>query len=278
MAGIDAFVPELWAATVMRTLENSLVAKQICSTEYTGDIKKMGDTVHFAGLLDPAVSAYAGTVSYESLISSDVPLLIDQANYFGFDVTDIEAAQARLDLQTSQAARAAYKLRDTCDAYILGLYGQAGLAGVTDTTCDTTTILGDIGLLSQQLDEANVPNEQKAIVIPPWVKLKLMLAGIKFQIKNGIKGATGLQWTDDLGFDLYVSNNLTDTASTPVTKILACSKSAIAFAEQIIETEVIRRETAFANGVRGLHVFGAKVVKPNEMAVGTLTYTAETAI
>lgn len=278
MAGTKAFVPQIWAATIMRTLEKSLIARQICNTDFTGEIKKYGDTVHFPGLVDPAVSAYSGAITYENLLSSDVPLLIDQQNYFAFKVSDIEKAQSKVELQNSQAARAAYKLRDTCDAFILGLYAQAGLAEVVDATLDSATVLSAIGLMSQRLEEANVPDEQKVIVIPPWVKLKLMLAGVKFGIKQGIKGATGLQWTDALGFDLYVSNNLTNTAATPVTKCIGCSKNAIAFAEQVVETRAMELEDSFDVGVSGLHVFGAKVVRPNEMVVGTFTYAAETAI
>lgn len=277
-AGANAFIPQIWAATVMRTLKNNLVARQICNTDYTGEIKQHGDTVHFPGLIDPAVAAFSGSITYEALLSSDVPLVVDQKNYFAFKVSDIDKAQANVDLQNSQAQRAAYKLKDTCDAYILGLYGEAGLAGVTDSTLSSVTVLSSIGLMAQRLDEANVPDNQKVIVIPPWVKLKLMLAGVKFGIKEGIDGASGLQWTDALGFDLYVSNNLTNTASTPVTKCIGCSRNAIAFAESVVKTRAMELEDDFAVGVSGLHVFGAKVVKPNEMVVGTFTYAAETTI
>ena len=98
------FSPKVWAATVMRTLEANLVAKKICSTDFTGKISKMGDAVYFNGLADPTIAAYTGaTISYEGLQDSRITLLIDQANYFAFKVGDIEKAQAELDIKGSQA-------------------------------------------------------------------------------------------------------------------------------------------------------------------------------
>jgi hypothetical protein len=273
-----AFVPQIWAATIMRTLEKNLIARQICNMDYTGEIKKHGDTVHFPGLMDPAVNTYAGTITYETLLSSDIPLLIDQQNYFAFKVTDIEKAQSKVDMQSSQANRAAYQLKNACDAHILGLYGQAGLTEVEDTSLDSATVISSVGLMAQRLEEVNVKRDNMVIVIPPWVALKLRLAGITFGIKEGASVKNGLEWTKELGFDLYVSNNLTNTAGTPVTKCLGLSRNAIAFAEQIVETRAMDLEDSFSVGVSGLHVFGAKVVKPKEMVVGTFTYAAETTI
>ena len=274
---IDAFIPQIWDGKILLTLRKSLIALQICDKKPQGEIKKKGAVVHFTGMQRPTISKYTGTITYETLKSGDVPLTIDQYDDFAFEVDDIKEAQASVELEDSSASEAAYGLRDTADQYVLGMYGQAGLTAVTDATLDSATVLSSIGLMSQRLDEVNVPNERKWIVIPPWVKLKLQLAGIKFGIKQGIKGATGLQWTDELGFDLYVSNNLA-SGGAGNTKCLGGSKNCIVYAEQILETEAIRLESKFATGVRGLHVYGAKVVRPNELVVGDFTYAAETAI
>lgn len=271
----QAFIPELWAATILRNLENNLVAKQICYTQYTGEIKKLGDTVHFTSMADPAVKAYEGTISYEALASTDIPLICDQGNYIAFDVEDIEAAQANVALQTSQTARGSYRLRDKCDKYILGLHADA--SNTLAKTVTAANAFEAIAEISQKLDEANVPKEQKWIVIPPWMKTKLLLAGIQFGVKQGSHSATGLEWTKELGFDLYVSNNVvnTGTASAPVSKVLGGSNSAIALADSITEMRALDRESKFAIGVSGLHVFGAKVIKPEELVCATLTYKAE---
>ena len=98
-----------------------------------------------------------------------------------------------------------------------------------------------------------------------------MLAGIKFQINNGVNGTGSLGFTDELGFDIYVSNNLAKDSSGK-TMMLCGSYSAIAYAEQVLETQVIdRMESSFATAVRGRLVFGAKVIKPKELICTPVT-------
>lgn len=274
------FAPKIWAATILRTLEDNLIAKKVCNTAYTGDIKKSGDAVYFNGLADPTIAAYTGaTITYEALQDSRITLLVDQANYFAFKVGDIEKAQAELDIKGSQAQRSAYGLRKQCDSYIMGLYTQAGKT-VTAATVTSANVLSVIGTYQQLLAESNVMDEDMFLVIPPWLQLKLKLAGIKFSINEGVNGKGGMAWTNELGFDVYVTNQVvnTGTVATPVSQVMAGSKNAIAFADQITDTEDMRLEGTFDTAVRGLHVFGAKVVKPLELVTGALTFGAESAI
>lgn len=273
------FVPAIWTTKILRTLEDNLVAKKICNMDAEGEIKKAGDTVYFNGLADPTITAYTGSVTYEGLQDAGVTMHIDQQNYFAFKVGDVQKAQANVDLKGSQAARAAYKLKEACDTNIMSLYDQANLT-VTDSSCDTASILSTMGSIQQKLAEVNVPSSDMWCVIPPWVQLKLKLAGIKFEINNGLNGTGGMAWTNELGFDIYVTNQVinTNTVDAPVSKVMSGSYNAIAFAQQIIETESMRLESSFDTGVRGLHVFGRKVVRPDLLCTATLTYTAETAI
>lgn len=274
------FVPKLWAATILRTLEDNLVAKKICNTDYTGEIKNKGDAVYFNGLADPTISTYTGsTISYEGLQDARVTLVVDKADMFAFKVGDIEKIQAELDVKGSQAQRAAYGLKKACDTNIMGVYGQAGKT-VTAATITSANVLSVIGTFKQLLDESNVPESEMWLVVPPWLKLKLTLAGIKFQIANGINGTGSMAWTNELGFDMYVTNQVanTGTVATPVSQIMAGSKNAIAFADQITETEDLRLIDTFDTAIRGLHTYGFKVIKPLELVTGSLTYGAETAI
>ncbi|MFD0673929.1 hypothetical protein [Cohnella sp. GCM10027633] len=277
--GVQNFVPAIWSTKILRTLEDNLVAKKICNMDAEGEIKKAGDTVYFNGLADPTITAYTGSVTYEGLQDAGVTMHIDQQNYFAFKVTDIQKAQANVDLKGSQAARAAYKLKEACDTNIMSLYGEANLT-VTDASCDTASILSTMGAIQQELAQVNVPSSDMWCVIPPWVQLKLKLAGIKFQINNGLNGTGGMAWTNELGFDIYVTNQVinTNTVQAPVSKVMAGSYNAIAFAQQIIETESLRLESSFDTGVRGLHVFGRKVVRPDLLCTATLTFAAETTI
>jgi hypothetical protein len=116
------------------------------------------------------------------------------------------------------------------------------------------------------------------LVIPPWVQLVLELAGIKFSINEGINGKGGMSWSKTLGFDTFVTNQVVETAGTPVSEIMAGSYNAIGYAQGLMKTEALRAETAFATHIRGRLVYGCKVLKPKELARATLTYTAETAI
>ena len=177
---------------------------------------------------------------------------------------------AAIGLKDSQTKRASYNLGLAVDKYVLGLYEDAGETR-TAVTVTPSNVLETIAAAKQSLEEENVPDGQSWIVVPPFVKTKLMLAGIKFQINNGVNGTGSLGFTDELGFDIYVSNNLAKDDSGK-TMMLCGSYSAIAYAEQVLETQVIdRMESSFATAVRGRLVFGAKVIKPKELICTPVT-------
>ncbi len=274
------FAPKIWAAAIYRTLEDNLVARKIANTQYEGEIKKKGDAVYFNGLADPTIGTYTGAdISYEALQDARTTLLIDQANYFAFKVGDIEKVQAELDIKGSQAQRAAYGLKKAADSYVMGMYTQAGKT-VDAATITTANVLSTIGSFQQKLAESNVPESEMWMVLPPWLKLKLTLAGVKFSINEGLNGKGSMAWTNELGFDMYVTNQVvnTGTVAVPVSQIMAGSKNALAFANQLVETEDLRLEKTFDTAVRGLNVYGARVIKPLELVTGALTFGAETDI
>lgn len=281
----DAFVPQIWDSQVLRTLEDNLIARQICKAVPSIKAKGAGDTVYFNGLADPTVDDYTGSITYEALVSSQVALLIDQQKKYAFKVTDVEAMMANVDLKGSQASRAAYQLKKAVDTYIFGsstspAVVDAGTTLAADATCDSATILSDISEFSRVLEEQNVMSGDKWIVIPPWVKEKLQLAGVKFQINNGINGTGGMEWATYLDLDVYVSNNLynSGTAAAPVTTLLGGSYNAIVYEDVLNTSRVMPLESSFDMGLSGLLVFGAKVVKPMELVKRICTYAAESAI
>jgi|GEM_PF-370780 len=274
-----AFIPELWDASIMRTLEDNLVLKKICNLAPTKKIQKYGDTIYYSGLADPTVTDYTGSLTYETLQDEQIPLLIDKQKSYAFKVTDIEQAMANVDLKGSQAERAAYMLKDACERDVFqNVINDAGAGTVTDNTCDSATILGDIALAAQKLYEQNVKDNNMWMVIPPWVMIKLKLAGVAFSINEGINGKGGMQWTRDLGFDVFVTNTVYNSATTPTSECLAGSYQSIGFAEKLMKSRAIELEDSFATGLSGLLVYGYKVLKPKELVRMTLTYAAETAI
>lgn len=272
------FIPTLWSTKILRVLEDNLIAKKICSREHEGEIKKAGDTVKFQGLSDPTINTYAGSVSYETLKDAGLLMQIDQQKYFAFKVDDVDKAQTNIDEKGSQASRAAYKLRETADSFILGKYTDANLS--VSGTITSANILSKVGEAQQKLAEANVSESDMFMIIPPWMRLKLQLAGIKFNINEGLNGTGGMAWTKELGFDVYVTNQVVNLGSTatPQSQCLAGAYNSIVYADQVIETEMIRLESQFANAVRGLHVYGGKTIRPDLLCKFDATFGAETTI
>lgn len=256
-------IEKIISAEIVRTNEDNLLANTVCNTAFVGDIRSKGDSVTFIGLNDPSVYDYTGTLTYEDIDDHAITLYVDQDKAFSFKVKDIEELRSSIGLADSQTKRASYLLRNEVDSYVFGLYKEAGET-MTATDATPSNVLSLITGMKQKLEEANVPDGRTWLVVPPFIKTKLLLAGVKFQINNGVNGTGAVGFTDELGFDVYVSNQL--SVKDGKTMMLAGSYSAIAYAEQVLETQVIdRMEDSFDKAVRGRLVFGAKVIRPAEL-------------
>ncbi len=263
-------IEKIISAEILRTNEDNLLANTVCNTSFAGDIKDRGDSVVFVGLNDPTVYDYEGSITYEDIDDSSLTLLIDQDKAFSFKIKDIEALRSSIGLEDSQTKRGSYLLKNEVDTYVFSLYNDAGvIMDAVDAT--PANVLQTVASMKQKLEEANVPDGRTWIVVPPHIKTKLMLAGIKFQINNGVNGTGAVAFTDELGCDIFVSNQLS-TNDSGETMMLAGSYSAIAYAEQVLETQVLDRlENSFDKAVRGRLVFGAKVIKPAELVCCPVT-------
>jgi hypothetical protein len=260
-------IPKLVSTKLLMTLHNDLIAKKICTMDTGSQIKKQGDTVTFPGLSTPTISAYTGTITPETLKDAGATLLIDQANYYSFYVDDIEAFQSIIDLKGTSVEEAGYGLLNTADRFVFGLHAGAGTT-ITATVSETIA-LSTTSTVIRKLTEANVKPNQRWMVIPPWYQEKLELAGVKFGILEGVAGTkSGVSWVNHLNTDMYVSNNLVTTGAegSYVTQCLAGSYNSIVYAEQILKSRYLPEVAAsFAGQADGLHVFGAKILKPNEL-------------
>lgn len=275
------FIPEIFDASIMRTLEDNLIFKKIVRMVPTKQASGKGDTVYFTDLADPTITDYTGTITHEALKDSQIAMLVDKEKTFAFKVADEDTLMANVDLKGSQASRAAYNLKRSVETEALQtIAGYATAGTVTDTTCDSATIISDIGLLQQYLAEQNVDSSNMWCIIPPWVQLKLKLAGIVFQINNGLDGNGGMYWTHDLGFDIYVTNTVynSNTVAAPVSSVLAGSYQAIGYTDIQLATRNIPLEGSRAVGIDGGLIYGYKVIKPKELAKAVLTYYAESAV
>lgn len=275
------FIPELFDASVYRTLEDNLVLKKICTAALKAPIKEYGDTVYFTDLADPTITDYTGTLNAEELVDSQIAMLIDKTKTFAFKVQDVDRLMANVDLKGSQAERAAYSLKDAVERDVFRYVGDAANAGTALTaTIDATLAISTVSELARQLYENNVQDSNMWMLIPPWMMIKLKIAGIEFSINEGINGKGGMQWSKDLGFDVYVTNTVYNagTQAAPVSTVLAGSYQAIGYADQQLTTRTIELSASRSTQLDGGLVYGYKVIKPKELAKLTATFAAEAAI
>src|SRR5215207_7438309 len=265
---ITNMLPSIWSARILAKLEKNLVFAQpgVVNRDYEGDIRADGDRVHIHSFNDLTIGTYtknSTTISYEQLTDTRVTLLIDQARYFSFKIDDVDAAQMRPELIDAASDRAAYQLAEDADSYVASLYSGASTSN-PDNTIETsqftaTNVYQKFVDLSVLMDQVNLPADGRYAVVPPWVK-GLLLQNASFlaaQPSATLNGQVG----QIAGISVLVSNNVKTTGSAPVVShIMAGVPSALSFAEQIVNIEALRLEGSFADAVRGLHLYGAKVM------------------
>lgn len=279
---LQNFIPTIWAGEILDTFQNSHVLASLCNRDYEGEIKQAGDTVKINAIGEISVASYvknSTSITPEELQTAQTTLLIDQSKYFAFKVDDVDAVQANVTVMQKAMAKAAYKLSETADAAIAALYASAAHT-VTDATFDSALAFDTIAQAAQYLNEESAPKQGRWLVLPPWAITKLLLAKIlntegsvnaENELSNGFIGTL-------MGFKVYESNNLYQTGTAPnyTTIALAGVPEAISYAEQIVKVEAYRPEASFSDAVKGLHVYGYKVVQPKGLVAISLTYSAET--
>lgn len=278
---IRGFIPELYDASIYRTLEDNLVLKKICKAPIKAPIKEYGDTVYFTDLGDPTISDYTGTLTAEELQDSQVAMLIDKTKTFAFNVKDVDGLMANIDAKGSQTERAGYQLKDVVERDVFQNVGTGANAGTAlSATITSANVISQVSELARQLYENNVQDSNMFMLIPPWMMIKLKIAGIVFEINEGLNGKGGMFWTKDLGFEAYVTNTVYNagTQATPVSTVLAGSFQAIGFAEKMLVTRNIVLSGSRATQIDGGIIYGYKLIKPKELAKGTFTFGAESSI
>lgn len=271
---VDAFIPEVWASELMVPLQESLVLASGIATNrnFEGSIQGPGDQVHINSLTRPTVVDYSRNVDVvpQLLDTNDQVLAIDHGKAFAFIVDDVDKVQAAGDLIVSATMESMQALRVAADAYV----GAKMLAGAlvankkvfkTATTPDDPfTTLVDYGVI---LDNTDVPTGGRFAVVRPEVKA-MILKHDKFiassygsadPIQNGVIGSLA-------GFTIAVTAHL----PTGVNLIVG-SPAATTYGDQIVNVESFRSPTKFGYVVRGLHVAGAKVIRPEALIIATET-------
>lgn len=271
---IDNFIPEVWSDSINVALRKNLVFARLCTTKWSGDIANVGDTVNILGVTTGSVATYdaGATLSYGDLSDSKTQLVVNQADAFAFGVDDVDAIQALPGLTEQAASDYAYKLADKMEQYIASLADtSAEVGGYVDyntagsgilTTSNVLTALGEVVV---KLDEANVPSVGRWGILSPAVYNIVVQAQIANLQQETVWGSG--EAMNVMGLTLFKSNNVVKTDATTDIKCLFGQGDAIAFANQLVKVEALRLESAFRDGVRGLNVYGAKVVNKSQLVI-----------
>jgi len=277
------FIPQLWAKGLLVDRPKETVFIKLCYRgPFLGNIENAGDRVHITGIGRPTVRDYVkeSPLTPEYLSDNSQYLVIDQKKYFDFLIDDIDNKQAAGEIESMQLTEARRALAETADAYVAKQY-DAACQTITHTAVTSANIISTIASAYTALMKNNVPSmEEVALVVSPEIAEKIVLADIVFNTDNSKKvmGFVG-QLKRFMNCTVYISNNV-QKEPDPGTGhyCMMFTNKAIAFAEQIQKVEKFRPHTTFASAVKGLHLYGAKVIKPKELVRLTLTPAPETGI
>ena len=302
------WVPEIYSKKVQLALRKASTVEAICNTDYMGEIKNFGDTVNI--VKEPEMSVAAYTRGLTPLVNTTVTdqelvLIINKANYFHFQIDSLEKRFGHINFQEIASNNAAYKLKDTMDAEVMqNMYDDAHAATATLTpiiaggVAAKKLLFGSVAVpiavnhgtgaldvdplnfmsrCAQVMDENNNPDEGRWFVAAPNFYNSLADTSSKLlsidynagkgSLRNGLV-ASGLV----RGFSMYKSNNLPASAGTTPVVLFGHMRSTSA-ASAMNTVESFRSPTTFADEVRGLHVYGRKVLTTASVGAGIVTVT-----
>lgn len=281
---LQNFIKTVWIAGLMQALQKAHVFASVANTDYQGQLQNLGDKVKVMMIGDIDITSYASNAdiaSPQDLNDAASELIADQAYYFNFKANDVEAVQQKASLLNEATSRAAYGFRDKVDMYFAGLHAAVGLHNYSTGTTpwDVTSLNVEDVLISanEQMGTNNVQKEGRFLIVPEWFHGKLVLAGLAAKTSNDELFANGFI-KNVLGWDIFVSNNIAHTNVTTGdhAKIMGgIKKQSYSFADVISTIEAYRPEKRFEDAVKGLYVFGGKVIRPDMSIVLHCDKTAE---
>jgi hypothetical protein len=260
------FIPEVWSKKLLVNFYKTTVLDAICNTDYQGEISGQGSKVNIrntpvVGISDYDPAASTPITSYDDLSDTLVELTIDKAKIFKFKVDDVLAAQSDIPLVNEATRDAGERMKIAVDTDVLGgIYSGVAAGNIID--------------MGNKLDEADIAETGRWLVLPPWICSMIKKSDLQNANQSG--DATSIARNGKLGiidrFTIYQSNSVPirgDDAAVALAsdadaqyKILAGTTHYATFASQFVKTETLRLESRFGDAVRGLKVYGYKVVQP----------------
>ena len=294
------WVPAVYSQKVQKFFRRASVVEDITNTDYAGEIENFGDTVNIVKEPSITVSDYARgqTVNTQTLADDKLQLTVDQGSYFAFKVDDIEERQSHVNWEALATSSGAYSLKRNYDYNVLkNIYDNAATSAA-NTGTDGSPIDGDaavdtladvISAAKTVLDGNDVPEENRWFVAPPAFYKQLRKAGAKIMDQSVMADGSASSMRNGMvtdrplfGFRLYSTNAIAVSSGAASSKTFGSAGSneyaflyghqgAVATANHIAKTELIRDPDSFSDIVRGLHVFGRKILRSDAVYSGVIT-------
>lgn len=285
------FIPEIWSGKLIENFYDATVLAAISNTNYEGEIRRMGDTVNIRTTPEITIKTYVKgqTLSVENPDKPKIQLVIDKGEYFACIEDDVDKVQSDVNMMDTWSKDASERMKIKIDQRVLTdilpdisalnkgatagrITGNINL-GTTGTPVAITksNVLDYIVDMGTVLDEANAPEGDRFLIIPAKMAGMIKKSDLKDASLTG--DSVSVLRNGRLGmidrFTLYMSHNLSVTSGK--FSIIAGHKMGFTFASQMTEMESIRAESTFGNVIRGLQVYGYKVVKPEALSQGIVT-------
>ena len=275
------FRPEIWSANLLVATRKALVYGDCVNRDYEGEISAAGDTVRITSIGRPTISTYvpnSTTINPEQVNDSQRTLVVDQSKFFAFAVDDVDARQAKGNVIPQSMNEAAYGFADVIDQYVAntmytGIQTANQVGSVTVASATPSDFYDKVLVpLKIKLDLANVPTEGRWINVRPEAHgallrdsrfVKVNESGTSEALRNGMVGRAA-------GFDIRLTNNAPNTTGSEYVTI-AGTNAAYTFAEQINKVEAYRPQNSFSDAVKGLVLYGGKLVRPDFLASALVT-------
>lgn len=272
------FIPEIFSKKLQAKFYASSVLPQISNTDYEGEISGQGNKVNIRTVPSVTVGDYTGSVSYADVTTQVVELMIDKAKSYAFKVDDILKVQADINFQNEAAKDAAEQMRISVETDVMANIPTAATSILDKASVTESTLLGHILEAGRTLDELNIPDSDRFIVLSPLYIEMLKKSELRQAYLTG-DGTSPLR-NGKVGmidrFSVYQSNLLAQGTGADAGKTfcLAGHPKATCFASQFVKTETVRLTDTFGDGVRGLKVYGYKVVVPDALVTLKMKTTA----
>jgi hypothetical protein len=285
------FIPEIWSGKLIENFYDATVLSAISNTDYEGEIRNMGDTVNIRTTPEITIKTYVKgqTLSVENPDKAKLQLVIDKGEYFACVEDDVDQVQSDIALMDQWSKDASERMKIKIDDRVLtdllpdvSAFNKGANAGrisgdinlgvaSTPVAITSSNVIDTIINMGTVLDEANAPEQDRFMVIPAKMAGYIKQSDLKDASITG-DGSSPLR-NGRLGmidrFTLYVSHNLYKNGSE--FSVIGGHKMGFTFASQMTNMETIRSETTFGNIIRGLQVYGYKVVKPEALATAIVT-------